>query len=397
MKRRVVITGLGAASPVGCGKDNFMNGIISGKNGISPINIEGLEDCYSKLYGLLDKEEINVLVEKYLSDEEKKLSRCSQLSLITAIMAAEDAKLTINTDEDRMHTGILFGTTQSDQYTICDNIDELKQNRFTALINTAKHFDIHGESFFNTNLCASGNHAIAYASDLIKEGRLDTAFVGGADVFSKITYVGFNRLKALTFDAVRPFDKKRNGTVLSEGAAILILEEYEHAKKRSAHIYGEIIGSGLSNDAYNIVAPDPSGDGIVSAMEKAVENAGISRNQVDFIALHGTGTAANDAAESSAISRFFRVHSHDIKATAVKSGIGHQLGAASAIAMVMCALIPEYGVIPPTINVSDQEELNFTLVTGSPLKAQPNILMNNAYAFGGSNCSVLMKRWTDNE
>lgn len=397
MNRRVVITGLGVVSPIGCGKENFMDSLIAGKNGISQICVEGLENCYCKLYGMLDQNEIDRLAKKYLSVEERSLSRCSQLSLITAIMAVNDAKLSIDTDEEKFRTGVMFGTTQSDQYALCDNDKELECNRFSALANTAKHFDIHGESFFNANLCASGNHAISYAEDIIKSGRLDTAIVGGADVFSKITYVSFNRLKAFSPDAIRPFDQKRNGTVLSEGAAMIVLEEYEHAKKRGAHIYGEIIGSGMSNDAYNIVAPDPSGNGIISAMKKAVDKSGISADDVDFVALHGTGTSANDSAEASAITEFFGNYSHDITATAIKGNLGHQLGAASVTSMVMCALIPQYGCIPPTINVSEPEQLKFTLVTNSPLAAQPQIFMNNAYAFGGSNCSVLMKRWNDNE
>lgn len=396
MKRRVVITGLGAVSPCGLGKKELMDSLMEGRNCISNINVEGLEDCYCKLHGMIDRKRLDEAFEKHLSPEERKLSLCSRLSILTAIMAAEDAGITFS-GSDRYRTGVLFGTTQSDQYAVEDGTEELRHDRFTALMNTARHFDVHGPSLFNTNLCASGNHAVAYASDLIKQGRLDTAIVGGADVFSKITYVSFNRLKALTADAVRPFDKNRSGTVLSEGGAVLILEEYSHAKARNAHIYGEILGSGVSNDAYNIVAPDPSGQGIISAMEKAVKDSGIARNDVGFISLHGTGTPANDSAEMLAISEYFGSHAKEIRATAIKGSIGHQLGAASATSMIMCALIPEYGAVPPTINVTEPEETAFRLVTGSPERYMPEILMNNAYAFGGSNCSVIMRRWNENE
>ena len=396
MMRRVVITGIGVLSPVGCGKNAFMEGLISGRNGITEIDVQGLEGCYCKLHGVLDWNNVRELADKYLSSDERKLSKCSVISMIAAEMAAEDADVSFNSFEEKMNTGVFFGTTQSDQYAICEGIKELEHNRFTALANTAKHFGIHGGGFFNTNLCASGDHSIAYAADCIKNNYMNAAFVGGADVFSKITQVSFNRLKALTPDTLRPFDKNRNGTVLSEGAAVLFIEELEHALDRKAHIYGEIIGSGISNDAYNIVAPDPTGEGVVSAMEKALKDASISAEDVDFIALHGTGTPANDSAEALAIDKLFGSHAKSIKATAIKGSLGHQLGAASATSMVMCALIPEYGIIPPTINVTEQEELSFCLVTESGYEAMPDIYMNNAYAFGGSNCSVLMRRWNTN-
>lgn len=396
MKRRVVITGIGVLSPVGCGKSAFMEGLLSGASGISEIDLPALEDCYCRLHGSLDWDKVSELADVYLSADEKKLSKCSVISIIAAEMAAKDARISFNSLEERMDTGIFFGTTQSDQYAISERIKELEHDRFTALTNTAKHFGIHGGGFFNMNLCASGNHAISYAADCIKNNDINAAFVGGADAFSEITQVGFNRLKALTPDKVRPFDRERNGTVLSEGAAILFIEELEHALNRNAHIYGEILGSGFSNDAYNIVAPDPTGAGIIKAMERAVKDAEISKDDVDFIALHGTGTPANDSAEALAIESFFDSHAKDIRASAIKGSLGHQLGAASATSMTMCALIPEYGMIPPTINVTEQEELGFCLVTESGNKDVPNVYMNNAYAFGGSNCSVIMKRWNTN-
>lgn len=174
---------------------------------------------------------------------------------------------------------------------------------------------------------------------------------------------------------------------------MFVLEELEHAKKRNAPIYGEIIGYGMSNDAYNIVAPDPTGEGVIQAMERAIAHSGISYQDIDFVALHGTGTAANDSAEAAAIRTVFREHTKDVSATAIKGALGHQLGAASAVAMAVCALVLQEHLIPPTVNVSDPEELDFQLVTQKATPATVNTVMNNAYAFGGSNCCVVLKRW----
>lgn len=393
MKKRVVITGIGVATPIGCEKKKFWENLCSGKSSISDLHLKGLEECYSQKYGLLDPEEVQQLEAKLLADAEQNLSKCSKLALVTAIQAVQDANISFDTLEEQLRTGVFFGTTQSDQYAFTEELEDLQRNRFTAPVHVAKHFHLHGSVFFNANLCASGNHALGYAWDAIQSGKLDTVLAGGVDVFSTITYVGFNRLKALSVDSVKPFDRNRNGTILSEGAAVFVLEELEHAKKRNAPIYGEIIGYGMSNDAYNIVAPDPTGEGVIQAMERAIAHSGISYQDIDFVALHGTSTAANDSAEAAAIRTVFREHTKDVSATAIKGALGHQLGAASAVAMAVCALVLQEHLIPPTINVSDPEELDFQLVTQKATPATVNTVMNNAYAFGGSNCCVVLKRW----
>ena len=276
MKKHVVITGIGVATPIGCEKKKFWENLCSGKSSISDLHLKGLEECYSQKYGLLDPEEVQQLEAKLLADAEQNLSKCSKLALVTAIQAVQDANISFDTLEEQLRTGVFFGTTQSDQYAFTEELEDLQRNRFTAPVHVAKHFHLHGSVFFNANLCASGNHALGYAWDAIQSGKLDTVLAGGVDVFSTITYVGFNRLKALSVDSVKPFDRNRNGTILSEGAAVFVLEELEHAKKRNAPIYGEIIGYGMSNDAYNIVAPDPTGEGVIQAMERAIAHSGIS-------------------------------------------------------------------------------------------------------------------------
>ena len=228
MKKHVVITGIGVATPIGCEKKKFWENLCSGKSSISDLHLKGLEECYSQKYGLLDPEEVQQLEAKLLADAEQNLSKCSKLALVTAIQAVQDANISFDTLEEQLRTGVFFGTTQSDQYAFTEELEDLQRNRFTAPVHVAKHFHLHGSVFFNANLCASGNHALGYAWDAIQSGKLDTVLAGGVDVFSTITYVGFNRLKALSVDSVKPFDRNRNGTILSEGAAVFVLEELEH-------------------------------------------------------------------------------------------------------------------------------------------------------------------------
>ncbi len=395
MEKRVVITGISVISPTGTIESGYWNSLLSGVSGISDLELEGFEKCYSKKFGLLDRDRLSVLADRYLSGEEKKLYICSRLSLIAAVMAAEDAGISFRNFEDKMSAGIFLGTGIGDRYKNIETPQAVDEDRFTAILDIARHFDIHGESMINGNACSAGNHAICSGAELIKNGTLDAAFVGGADVFSFLSYVIFTRLKALSGDCIRPFDKNRNGTILSEGASFLVLESLEHARKRNAHIYGEILGWGISNDAYDIVSPDPTASGISKAMRRAIENSGIHSEYVDYIAVHGTGTPSNDSAEAKAIKEVFGKHSENILASSIKSSIGHQLGAASVMSMATNVLILCNEVIPPTVNVSEPEDIPFRLVRDSAVKKRLNIIMNNAYAFGGSNSSVILKRWED--
>ncbi len=395
MRTRVVITGLGVVSPIGYDIQSFWNGLLVGKDGISDVSFDGMEDCYSKKYGMLNWKRVRELEDGYLSDSEKKLRKCSKIAMISAVTAMQDANLKQGDYRtDRM--GVVLGTTQGEQYTFMEKETDSETERFSFAVDVAKHFDAHGEVFVNTNACAAGNCAIAYATELIRNNRMDCVITGGVDVFSEITYAGFNRLKALSDDEIKPFDNNRNGTILSEGAAILILESLEHACARGARIYGEIAGYGISNDAYHITAPDPSASGVIYAMEQALSDAEVSYKDIDYVALHGTGTLHNDMCEMRAMKEVFREHCKDIYASAIKGNIGHSLGAASATAMIVCALIIEKGNIPGTIHVKDLEtECDFKLLTQGSQSADVRIAMNNAYAFGGSNCCIVIRKLVD--
>lgn len=393
---RVVITGMGIIGPTGHSEGKYWENILAGKNGISDISIEHLSKCYSKKYGLINQDELSELENKYLSQKEKLLTKSTKLLLITSIMAAENANISFNSFEDKMNAGVLFGSACFD---LLDKNEENPNNtktRYTAASDVAKHFNIHGETMMNVNACSAGNYAIGSAASLIKSNRLETAIVGGVDIMDEIPYVVFIRLKALSRDNVKPFDKSRRGTILSEGSGVLILESLEHALNRNAVIYGEILGYGMSNDAFNIVAPNPSASGIINAMEQALDDAHIKPSDIDVIAVHGTGTNANDSAENRAISEVFGNHSKKISATSIKSMLGHQLGAASAVSAATCIMMLQEQTVPPTINVTDEDDICFRLVKDIPEKRNINIIMNNAYAFGGSNCCIILRRWDKN-
>ena len=394
-KKRVVITGTGILSPIGSEPGNYWKNLLDGKNGISDLELEHLSTCYTKKYGLLNQEEVCSLAEKYLSDEEKKMTNTTKYAMISAIMAADDAGINFDTFEDRMNTGVFIGTNQSDSYLLSEDEHNSSEDLFTVVPAVAEHFGIHGCSLLLSNACASGNHAIGIALEAIKSGKLDSAIAGGSESFAEYSYAGFVRLKGLSHDSIKPFDKNRNGTILSEGSAVLIMESLEHAEKRNAVIYAEVLGYGLSNDAYSIVAPDPSAAEVISAMEQAISKSGIKYTDVDVLSLHGTGTAANDAGEINAVGTVFKEHTPEIYATSIKSTLGHQTGAASAVSMATSVLMLRDGIVPPTMNVADPEDTGFHLVKDKAEKADINVIMNNAYAFGGSNCCVVIRKWNE--
>lgn len=392
--RRVVITGFATIGPDGYSDESWER-LLHAENCISDLSIDHLSNCYSKKYGIMDRDMLNYLEEKYLTDDERKLTISTKLLLITSMMAAEKSGISFDSFDSKMRSGVIFGSAVFDMFDW--NKETAKgSSRFTAALDVAKHFGIHGETLMNVNACSAGNHAIGSAVSLIRSGKLDTVIAGGVDVMDEIPYVVFIRLKALSRDSIKPFDKARNGTILSEGAGILILESLEHAINRNAVIYGEVLGYGMSNDAYNIVAPDPSAAGIVQAMKAALRDSGISPEEVDVISVHATGTYANDVAESKAINMVFRDCAKNISAFAIKSMVGHQLGAASAVAAAVCVRSLIEQIVPPTINVTDEEDISFHLVKQIPEKRNIDIIMNNASAFGGSNCCIILKRWDKN-
>jgi 3-oxoacyl-[acyl-carrier-protein] synthase II len=240
--------------------------------------------------------------------------------------------------------------------------------------------------------CAAGNYAIAYAFDVLRSGRADVMLAGGADAFSRITYTGFARLGAIAPDICRPFDRNRKGMIPGEGAAVLVLEPLALALARGARIYAEVAGYGLSCDAHHITAAHPEGHGAVRAMEKALAHCGMPPDAVSYISAHGTGTPTNDQRETVAVKQVFKEAAYHIPISSIKSMLGHTMGAASAIEAATCALAILHGRIPPTMHLEEPDpECDLDYVPNAAREHTVHVAMNNAYAFGGNNSSVLLK------
>jgi len=230
--------------------------------------------------------------------------------------------------------------------------------------------------------------------DLIRMGRVDAMLAGGADAFSRITYMGFARLGAIAKERCQPFDKNRKGMVPGEGAAVLVLEEAEAARAREAKIYAEILGYGISCDAHHMTAAHPQGEGAVRAMARALKESGVSIDQVDYISAHGTGTPTNDRAESIAVRALFGARASKVPISSIKSMLGHTMGAASAIEAAACALALHSGMLPPTINYEEPDpDCDLDYVPNVARETHPRVALNNAYAFGGNNASLCLARW----
>ena len=256
----------------------------------------------------------------------------------------------------------------------------------------AEEFKFHGPNFMVSTACAAGNYAIAYAYDLIGFGRADIILAGASDAISRIEYTGFNQFSAVAPEKCQPFDKNRKGMMLAEGAGILILESLENALKRKAKIYAEILGYGLSCDAFHMTTS--SVEGIAGCMRKAMRESGILAGEIDYISAHGTGTLANDRNECAAIKEVFGPLYKDIPISSIKSMLGHTMGAASAIEAITCALAIKNDMIPPTINYETPDpECDIDCVPNQARKHKVNIALNNSYAFGGNNASLVLKKF----
>jgi 3-oxoacyl-[acyl-carrier-protein] synthase II len=240
--------------------------------------------------------------------------------------------------------------------------------------------------------CAAGNYAIGYGFDLIRMDRADAVFAGGSDPFSRISFTGFNQLSAVAPEKCQPFDKNRKGMMVAEGAGVLIMESLEAALKREAPIYAEILGYGLSCDAQHMT--QPSVEGISACMIKATQDAAIEIDEIDYVSAHGTGTAANDRAECAAIKKVFGTRYKQIPVSSIKSMLGHTMGAASALEAITCALVVRNDIIPPTINYETPDpECDVDCVANQARKRIVNIALNNSFAFGGNNASLVLKKF----
>ncbi len=399
--RRVVITGLGVVSSLGIGWQEFWKNLIAGKSGISRISAFDTSS-YDRHYG---GEVKGFDPAKFINiRKSKRLGRASQMAIVAGKLAMEDARLRLDL-KGRGRAGVCIGTTMGEPQ-IMEKVDEKSfsaggqlEYDFNSTMhyppnsipsNVAHQFKLKRENILFSTACASGNYAVARSFDLIKSGRCDFMLAGGADSLSRIAFTGFGRLFVMAPEKCQPFDKNRQGMLLGEGSGMVVLETFETAKKRKAPIYAEVLGYGLSCDAYHMT--NPSVEGVAKAIKKALKDSSVTPDEVDYISAHGTGTKENDEAECRAINRVFGKRAKDIPVSSIKSMLGHTMGAATALETIACCLAVKDGKVPPTINhKKDDPACNIDCVPNKSRKHAVRVALNSSQAFGGNNSCIIVK------
>jgi len=397
INREVVVTGLGAVTSIGIGKEEFWANVLKGKSGISDVTLFDTTKFKRHRAGEIKNFNSSDFIPAGLA---KFIGRASQFGIAATKLAFEDANFPLE-DIQSKKIAIIIGTTMAESSVIdfsgemfikeeWDKITkQLLVNTFSPSIARSIGYFLKakGENLLIPNACAAGNYAIGYGFDLIRKGEIEFAIVGGAEALSRVAFQGFQRLYAMSPEVCSPFDKNRQGMLLGEGAGILILESLERAVKRNAPIYAKVLEYGLSCDAYNMTIP--SRIGIKKAMTKAIKNANISPRDIDYISAHGTGTVQNDKEESHAIKEVFE--SNKVAVSSIKSMLGHTMGAASALEALACCLALKDDVVPPTINFKTSDpECDIDCVPNEARRVKLNTVLNNGFAFGGNNCCVVL-------
>ncbi len=411
--KRVVVTGLGALTPIGNTLGEYWEGLKAGKSGAAPITYFDAEKFKTRFAcEIKNFDPLNFFDRK----EARKLDRFAQYALVSSDEAILDAGLDLNV-VDKFRVGVIWGAGIGGLETFQNEVMDFANGDGTPRFNpffipkmiadiapgniSIKH-GFMGPNYTTVSACASSANAMIDALTYIRLGHCDVIVTGGSEAAVTLAGMGgFNAMHALSTrnespeTASRPFDATRDGFVLGEGAGALILEEYEHAKARGAKIYAEIIGGGMSSDAYHMTAPHPEGIGVVRVMENCLRDAGLKPEDVDAINTHGTSTPLGDVAELKAISQVFGKHASNININSTKSMTGHLLGAAGAIEAISSILSMQHGLVPPTINHSVVDEnidatLNLTL--NKAQKRDVNVAMSNTFGFGGHNACVVFKK-----
>ena len=404
MQPRIVITGLGMVTSIGTGCGAFWSSLLAGHSGIGPV-----ESFDTSKYKVSRGAEVKTFrAEDYVWHlDHAGMGRASQFAIAAARLAIADAHLDVHAlDPERI--GVSMGTTSGEPKEVeyfNDRMVSAAQDQIRpAFISSypchvipahvASELGFAGINMMIPTACAAGNYAIAHAFDTLRSDRADVMLAGGADAFSRITYTGFAQLGAIAPDLCQPFDRNRKGMVPGEGAAVLVLEPLARALARGARIYAEVTGYGLSCDAHHITAAHPEGDGAVRAMEKALKHSGMQPEAVSYISAHGTGTPTNDLRETIAVKRVFQDAAYRIPISSIKSMLGHTMGAASAIEAAACALAIRHDRIPPTMHLEEPDpECDLDYVPNAAREHKVMVAMNNAYAFGGNNSSLILKKY----
>lgn len=409
-KRRVVITGIGAISPVGNSAEESWNAVINGQSGIGPLTRLDSEQFPVKVAAEVKGFDIEAYIEK---KEARKMDRFTHYALAASIMAMKDAGLEKLNEELALRTGVWIGSgiggmeTHEQQFKIFQERGYRRVSPFfvpmmipdMASGQVSIHFGAKAINSCSVTACASGTNSIGDAFEVIRRGEADVMISGGAEApITTMSVAGFCANKALSLNpdpatASRPFDANRDGFIIGEGAGIVILEEYEHAVARGAKIYAEIVGYGATGDAHHITAPAPEGEGAARAMQQALDQGGVDPTQVGYINAHGTSTPYNDQFETMAAKTVFGDHAYKLAISSTKSMTGHLLGAAGGLEAIFTAKALQEGILPPTMNYETADpECDLDCVPNEARKADIEYAMSNSLGFGGHNASLVFKK-----
>jgi 3-oxoacyl-[acyl-carrier-protein] synthase II len=406
--RRVVVTGVGAVTPLGLDVPTLWSALIAGRSGIRKITSFDTTAFETKIAGQVQDFDPTRYFDR---KDARRADRFAQLAVAAATEAVADAKLDATTDRDRV--GVSIATAAGGLESVIDTANTLQErgpsrvspffvtmyiaNAASGLVSLRWGF--RGPSLTHVSACASSSHSLGEAAEAIKRGQVDVIVAGGSEaVIVPVAVAAFSNMRALSRRndeperASRPFDRDRDGFVLSEGAAVLVLEEAEHAARRGAKSYGELIGYGASDDAYHMADPAPGGAGGALSMAAAIENAGITPQEIGYINAHGTSTPANDRAETQAIKQVFGDHAYKLMVSSTKSMTGHLFGAAGALEAIVCLLALRDGCIPPTINYDTPDpELDLDFVPNHARASKISVALTNSMGLGGTNASLIFR------
>ncbi len=401
MQQRIAVTGIGAVTPVGSGREEVWENLLAGRCGIGQV--ESFDTTNYSVHVGAEIKDFDPA--PYFSRLDiSQVGRASQLAVAAARQAVADAGIDMSSIEPE-RAGVVMGTTSGeprevelfDDHVVADDLDHVGPEFITRYPchviagHVASELDFAGVNVMIPAACAAGNYALAHAFDILRSGRADVMVAGGADSFSRITYTGFARLGAIAPEVCQPFDLHRKGMIPGEGAAVLVLEPLDRVLARGGEVYAEITGYGLSCDAHHMTAAHP--EGAARAMSRALTDSSRKPSDVGYISAHGTGTPTNDRQETSAVKRVFGEAAYNVPMSSIKSMIGHTMGAASAIEAAVCALAVATDRIPPTAHFQDPDpECDLDYVPNEAREQRVDVAMNNAYAFGGNNASVIFEK-----
>ncbi len=408
-RRRVVITGLGLVTPLGNSVEESWKNLLAGSSGISTITHFDASSYPVRISGAIKNLDLDAYIPK---KDQKKMGTFIHYGMVAGIQAVEDAGIDVNgVDPHRVGVAIgsgIGGISGIEKGT--ENILNSGPRRISPFYvpsniinmisgNLSIQYGFMGPNFCIVTACATGTHNISEAARIIEHGDADVMIAGGAEYASSPTSMaGFANAKALSArnnepeKASRPWDRDRDGFVLSDGAGVIVLEEYEHARSRGANVYAEVAGSGMNGDAYHMTAPATDGAGAIRCMQNALSDAGIDKTRVDYVNAHGTSTPAGDIVENNAVKQVFGEHARELALSSTKSMCGHMLGAAGSVEIVFCALVLRDQVAPPTINLDNPDPAcDLDYIPHEARAMELNYIMSNSFGFGGTNGCIILK------